>query len=106
MAIGEGKVIIEVQLSWEIQYFRCPAKVGRKVRKLQRDFDKWLYNRDNNHPYWEVAHIDEEGNQLYGVSFDTEAFVYWLNNVRFKKGKRIAKLIETPNKSPKKIISF
>ena len=99
-------MIVEVQLCSKVQYFRCSAKVGRKVRKLQRDFDTWLYNRDNNHSYWEVAHIDEDGNKLYGVCFDTEAFVYWLNNVRFKKSKRVAKLIKNPSKTPKKKINF
>jgi hypothetical protein len=99
-------MIVEVRLCFDIQYFRCPAKVGRNVRKLQKDFDRWLYDRESNHPYWEIAHEDEEGNKFYGVCFDAEAFVYWLNNVRFKKGKRVAKLIETPNKSPKKKIGF
>ena len=99
-------MIVEVQLCSKVQYFLCSSKVGRKVRKLQRDFDIWLYNRDNNHSYWEVAHIDEDGNKFYGVCFDTEAFVYWLNNIRFKKGKRVAKLIETPRKTPKKKINF
>jgi hypothetical protein len=99
-------MIVEVRLCQNTQYFRCPAKVGRNVRKLQSSFDKWLYNRENNHPYWEVAHIDENGNKFFGVCFDTEAFIYWLNNVRFKKGKNVAKLIENPRKRPKKIIYF
>lgn len=27
---------------------------------LQRDFGKWLYNKNNLHAYWVVAHVDEE----------------------------------------------
>ncbi|MGE8081904.1 hypothetical protein [Peribacillus loiseleuriae] len=101
-------MIVKVEFMYEedTEYICCPAKVGRNIRQLQRDFDKWLYDRENNHPYWEVADEDEEGNKLYGVCFNAEAFVFWLNNVRFNKGKNVAKLIETPNKSPKKKIGF
>lgn len=95
-------MIVKVELCTKTQYFRCPTKIGRKVRKLQKDFDRWLYNRNNNHPYWK----DEDGNEFYGVCFDAEAFIFWLNNVRFKNGKKVARLIATPNKQPKKRIHF
>ena len=67
-------MIVKVEFMYEgdTEYIRCPAKVGRNIRQLQREFDKWLYNRENNHPYWEVAHVDEEGNKFYGVSFDAD----------------------------------
>ena len=101
-------MIVKIEFCYEkdTEYILCPAKVGRNIRQLQRDFDKWLYNRQNNHSYWEVADIDEEGNNIYGVCFNAEAFVYWLNNIRFTKRKKIAKLVETPNKQPKKKIRF
>ena len=97
---------VEFMYEEDTEYIRCPAKVGRNIRQLQKDFDKWLYDRVNNHSYWVVAAEDEEGNKIYGVCFNTEAFVFWLNNVKFKKGKKVAKLIETPNKLAKKKISF
>ena len=101
-------MIVKVEFMYEedTEYIRCPAKVGRNIRQLQREFDKWLYNRENNHPYWEVAHVDEEGNKFYGVCFDAEAFVYWLNNIRFRERKKVARLLVTPNKTPKKKINF
>ncbi|WP_273126790.1 hypothetical protein [Bacillus weihaiensis] len=101
-------MIVKIEFNYETDtgYMICPSKVGKNVRQLQRDFDKWLYNRENNHPYWELALIDEDGNELYGVCFNAEAFVYWLNNVRFNKGKKVARLIEIPNKTPKKTIRF
>ncbi|WP_338472674.1 hypothetical protein R4Z10_08055 [Niallia sp. XMNu-256] len=95
-------VKVEFMYDKDTEYISCPAKVGRNIRQLQRDFDKWLYNRENNHPYWVAAAEDEEGNKIYGVCFNAEAFVFWLNNVRFNKGKKVAKLIETPNKLVKK----
>ncbi|WP_049681562.1 hypothetical protein [Peribacillus loiseleuriae] len=101
-------MIVKVEFMYEEdnEYIRCPAKVGRNICQLQRDFDKWLYDGENNHPYWVVADEDEEGNKIYGVCFNAEAFVFWLNNVRFNKGKKVAKLIETPNKPAKKKIRF
>lgn len=101
-------MIVKIEFDYETDtvYMVCPAKVGRNVRQLQRDFDKWIYDRKNSHPYWVVAHEDEKGNKRYGVCFNAEAFAYWLNNVRFNKGKRVARLIEVPDKPPKKIIGF
>ena len=101
-------MIVKIEFDYETdtEYMICPTKVGRNVRQLQKDFDKWLYNRENNYPYWELAHIDEEGNEFYGVCFNATAFVYWLNNIRFNKGKQVARLIEFPNKPPNKMIRF
>jgi hypothetical protein len=100
-------MIVKIEFTYEedTEYINCPSKVGRNIRQLQRDFDRWIYDRKNEHPYWEVAHVDEEG-IFYGVCFNAEAFVYWLNNVRFKKGIQVARLIEKPLKLPKKKISF
>lgn len=101
-------MIIKLEFCYETdtEYIVCSSKVGRNVRKFQRQFDQWLYNRENKHPYWEVAYVDEEGNEIYGVSFSGEAFVYWLNSVKFNKGKQVARLIEAPNKPSKKTIRF
>jgi len=101
-------MIVKVGFEYEddIEYMICPTKVGRNIKRLQKDFFKWLYNRENNHPYWEVFEEDEEGNIIYGVCYRTDAFVYWLNNVRFTKGKKVARLIEVPKTLPKKAIRF
>lgn len=99
-------VKIEFEYETDTEYMRCPAKVGRNIRYLQKEFDKWIYDRNNNHPYWEVAHVDQDGNEFYGVCFNAEAFVYWLNHVRFAKRKKVATLIDVPTKLPKKKINF
>lgn len=101
-------MIVKVGFEYEndIEYMICPAKVGRNIKRLQRDFWIWLYDRENHHPYWEIHDQDEEGNPVYGVSYRTDAFVYWLNNVRFTKGKKVARLIEVPKTLPKKTIRF
>jgi len=86
-------VKIEFYYETGTEYMICPPKVGKNLRKLQSDFDKWLYNRQNNHPFWELAYIDEEGIEFYEVCFNADAFVN-------------CNLIDIPNKTPKKTIRF
>lgn len=101
-------MIIKIGFEYEKDtvYFRCPAKVGRNIRKLQRSFLTWLYDRKNDHPYWFSCGVNEDGIEKFGVSYNEDAFIYWLNNVRFKKGKTVAFLINNPKYSPKKSMSF
>jgi len=101
-------MIIQIQFEYEAdtKYIICSTKIGRKIRRLQTEFDEWLYDRENNHPYWEISHEDEKGNKVYGVCFNAEAFVYWLNSVRFRRGKKVARLIDAPNYPAKKTIRF
>ncbi|MEH6937536.1 hypothetical protein V7056_06710 [Bacillus sp. JJ664] len=87
------------------EYIKCHSKVGRNIRTLQRDFDRWLYDRQNNHPYWEEFEEDD-GTKHIVVRFNEDAYVYWLNNVRFNKGKQVAKLIKKPYKTLQKVINF
>ena len=64
----------------------------------------YLIERTNQHPY--QFEEEEEGNITYGVSYRTDAFIYWLNKVKFIKGKNVARLIEVPKTLPKKTIRF
>ena len=101
-------MIVKIEFDYEAdtEYIRCSARVGRNIRKLLRQFDKWIYDRNNKHPYWMVADEDEEGNKIYGVCFNAEAFVYWLNHVKYVKGKKVARLIVNPVNLPKKRLRF
>ena len=99
-------MIVKVRFEYEddIEYMICPAKVGRNINRLQKEFFGWLYDRENQHPYW--FEDEEDGNVTYGVSYRTDAFIYWLNKVKFNKGKNVARLIEVPKIPPKKTIRF
>lgn len=103
---GRLIMIVKVGFDYEedVEYMVCPAKVGRNIKQLQREFWDWLFNRENQHPYW--FEYEEDGNVTYGVSYRTDAFVYWLNKVRFNKSKNVARLIEIPKTPPKKTIIF
>ncbi|BAU29281.1 hypothetical protein DFP93_11686 [Aneurinibacillus soli] len=67
------------------QVMKCPSKVGRKINKLRDEFLSWLYDRSIDHPYW----VCEDG-ENYGLCYDADALIYWLNNYRFKKREVIA----------------
>ncbi|WP_157052726.1 hypothetical protein [Priestia koreensis] len=95
-----------MEFRYEDEYMSCAAKGGRNIHQLQREFDQWIYDRGNDHPYWEIAYIDEEGNEGYGVSFSGEAFVNWLNNVKFSKRKKVARLVSTVPSHYKKVLRF
>ncbi|WP_433747776.1 hypothetical protein [Falsibacillus pallidus] len=99
-------MIVKVDFDYEddIEYMICPAKVGRNINRLQEEFWDWLFNRKNQHPYW--CKYEKDGNVIYGVSYRTDAFIYWLNNVRFNRGKSVARLIKVPKSPPKKTIRF
>jgi hypothetical protein len=99
-------MIVKVGFEYEddIEYMLCPPKVGRNIKRLQKEFWEWLYDRENQHPYWFAD--EEDGIVTYGVSYRTDAFIYWLNKVKFNKGKNVARLIEVPKAVPKKAIRF
>ena len=99
-------MIVKVGFDYEddIEYMICPAKVGRNIHRLQKEFWEWLFDRENQHPYW--FEYEEDGNVTYGVSYRTDAFIYWLNKMKFNKGKNVARLIEVPKTPPKKTIRF
>lgn len=48
--------------------------IRNDIKKYVSKFDKWIYNKSNDHPYW----IYKEGKK-YAVSFDSDAFINWLN---------------------------
>ena len=66
---------IALEFTYYTDIISVPDGIAVKMKKFQRSFDKWLYNKDNNHGNW----IIENGRKM-AVSFDTETFVEYLNN--------------------------
>lgn len=81
-------MIVKVGFNYEDDIGYCSTKVGRTINRLQEEFWDWLFDRKNQHPYW--FEYREDGNITYGVSYRTDAFIYWLNKVKFTKGKNVA----------------
>lgn len=74
MDIEMKKVAIE--FTYHTDILGVPDFVYNNIRKYQKSFDKWLYDKENDHNYWVL--ID---GKKRAVSFDTQAFVDYLNVV-------------------------
>lgn len=55
-----------------------PDTIAENIHEYQRMFDEWLYDKNNQHGYWVT--VQNEENSFTGISFDSEAFVNWLND--------------------------
>lgn len=51
-----------------------PDSSGCKAYKLQKCFNKWLYDKTIDHDCW--VYVD---GKKYGVSYDVHDFIKWLN---------------------------
>ncbi|MEX3625894.1 hypothetical protein [Viridibacillus arvi] len=83
-----------------IQYISCSTKVGRKLNSIEEDFLNWIFDEEKNTKYWAL----ENGERI--PSYDANAIIDWLNNVRFKKGIAKAKLITSPQFKVKKLLYY
>ncbi len=52
-----------------------------------------------------MAGEDENGKEIYEVCFNGDSFVGFLNNVRFKKRRSVARLKSRPDERVKKSIN-
>jgi hypothetical protein len=84
-----------------IRYISCSTKVGRKINCIQEDFLNWIFDEEQNIKYWAI----ENGERRH-PNYDGNAFVEWLNNVRFKRRIAKAKLITNPLLRVKKTLYY
>ena len=70
----EVNMIVNLKFGFYVDVIDIPDELVTDLKKLQKNFDKWLYNKENNHGYWVV--ID---GKKRAVKFDGLAFVEWLN---------------------------
>ena len=89
-----GKGIIpmtRIMLYWgyDADIVECPEFIAENLAHSQREFDAWMSNRDNNHGCWV---IDNEGE--FGLSFNADTFVDWLNSVPLKGGRDRARIVK------------
>lgn len=66
-----------------------PDSIGINIKKYQNQCDKWLFNKLNEHEFWEK---DDSGNKL-GVGVCSESFIYWLNEFVLKDSKEKAYIV-------------
>jgi hypothetical protein len=100
--LGAEVMYVVVDFYQYHQVVKCHSRIGRNLSKLQKEFLSWLHDKNIDHPYW----VYKDG-EKFGVSFNANALVFWLNTHRFNKRSRIvAKIVEANDIVPKKRIFF
>ena len=65
---------VAVEFIYHTDIIEVPDHIARSILKVQQKFDKWLYDKSNDHGCWIV--ID---GKKRAVSFDTSDFVNYIN---------------------------
>ena len=86
----EVTMLINLVFDYYTDVIDVPDEIGCQIKKYQRKCDKWLFNRLNDHKYWE---IDKHGKKI-GVGICSEAFVYWLNNFILNDSEKKSFIVE------------
>ena len=91
---------IALEFTYNTDIISVPDEIAVKINKLQQSFDKWLYNKDNDHGNW----IIRNGRKV-AVSFDTETFIEYLNKFYLNDSDEKAIIVqksatEIPTKIP------
>ena len=73
---------IYVKVEYTLSEVMVPDYIANDIKKYVKMFDKWLLDKDNNHGYWEKIN-----GRNYGVCFDVNAFVLYLNEYVVKEKK-------------------
>lgn len=82
-------MIIQVNFDLHKEYMSCSIEVGRVIDELANQFGNWIHDRSIDHKYWKY-----HNGEKFGVCYRGDAFVYWLNNHRFKDNMEKVELID------------
>ena len=67
--------VIVLKFEYEEHYIKVPEIIFNNIKKIRKEFDKWLYDKNNNHGYWVIVNGVKKG-----VSYDASVFIDYLNN--------------------------
>ena len=83
-----------VIIEWEYEYdlLECPSLVAESIKEYQQQFDKWLYDKSNDHGYWVTESLHKTNPD---ESFGVDAFVDWLNRFVLHDKTEKAKVVGT-----------
>ena len=80
---------IYVKVMYTLSDVMVPDYIANNIKKYTKMFDKWLLDKDNNHGYW----VKRNGRN-FGVRFDVNAFVLYLNEYVVKEKKDKVYILE------------
>jgi hypothetical protein len=80
---------------WDCDFLQCPDFIADNIHRYQTEFDKWLYDKSNDHGLWlafespeyfETQGIpspyegyDYDPNGRDGVCWGADDFINWIN---------------------------
>ena len=79
---------IVAQFTYYAYILEVPGYIEKEAEKIQRQFDKWLYDKDNNHGLWVKVN-----NRKVAVNFVCQDFVDYLNRFVIKDGETEAVIL-------------
>ncbi len=66
---------VVLRFTYDADIIDVPEYVAVDLKSYQLKFDKWLFNKKNEHGYWRY---DSKGKKS-AVAYRGDAFVHWLN---------------------------
>ena len=66
-------MLVNIVFDYYADIVSVPDSIGINIKKYRNQCDKWLFNKLNEHEFWEK---DDSGNKL-GVGVCSESFIYW-----------------------------
>ena len=80
--------IIALKFEYEEYYINVPENVYNNISTIRKEFDKWLYDKNNDHGYWVIINGVKKG-----VSYDESAFIDFINDRYLRKGDARVRMI-------------
>lgn len=81
------KVVIE--MTYDADIILVPDEIEQNIKKIQEQFDDWIHDKANDHPFWVYKHREK-----YCPCFRGDAFVYYLNTYIIQDKSKEACVLE------------
>lgn len=80
---------IALHFTYHYDIVAVPKDVAKNIEEIRQQFDKWLYDKTNEHGYWLCINGKKQA-----VSFDSNAFVEYLNKVHLANCAKKASIVQ------------
>ena len=81
---------IVAQFTYNAYIIDVPERVENNAKKISNAFDKWLYDKSNDHGLW----LTVNGKKKAAIGFGCEDFVNYLNDHVIKNGEEKAAIVQ------------